>query len=216
MIAPVELRLEIVEGAQAGRQIALPGAVEIGRDPDLPFVLDDNQVSRRHVRIDVDAHGAYVTDLGSKNGTYVNDQPIGGPRRLVPGDRIRIGLSVIELRSAEQVARQASVVGPSPSITQLDQRVLQPVPAEQLVPVEPPPAPGVPSFLVEESEPAFVPRGVVQGGPGAPAGGGFAPGENYEALARLVDARVKARTSTAAFAVLSIAGLAVLIWFGAR
>jgi hypothetical protein len=209
----MDLLLEFIEGPEAGRQIPLSGSLEIGRDPAVSIVLEDSQVSRHHARINRTSDGAVVHDLGSSNGTYVNDQPIGASQELRPGDRIRVGLTLLQLRSAEQVARRASAVMPAPDITQLDRHVLQPVPEQQLVPVEQAPQ-GPPGFLAEESEPAFVPRGLVEGG-GAPGASG-SRGENYVALARLVDARVKHQTSTAAFGVLSLVGLAVLLYFGTR
>ncbi|MEA2473119.1 MAG: hypothetical protein QOE06_1034 [Thermoleophilaceae bacterium] len=210
----MDLLLEIVEGPQAGRQISLTNPVELGRDASASVQLDDGQVSRRHARVELDAHGAVAHDLGSTNGTYVNDQPMGASQRLVPGDRIRVGLTVLELRSAEQVARRASAVMATPDITQLDRDILQPVPAQQLVAVDQ--APGVPGFLVEESEPAFVSRSIADSGGAAPGTGPDARGQDYAALARLVDGRVKSQTNTAAFAVLAIVGLAVLVYFGAR
>lgn len=201
-----ELILEIVEGAQAGREIALSGAVEAGRDPSASLALDDDQVSRRHARIAPSSGGAVVEDLGSTNGTYVNDQPIHGPREFEPGDRVRFGLTVMELRSPKQVTARRSAAGPVPQITEIGQGVLQPVPEEQARSAESPVS-SAPSFLVEETEPAFVPHAVV----------GDAEAEsNFQALAALVDPRVKHKTNIAVFAVLSIAGLAVLIFFGVR
>src|SRR3954453_21572347 len=98
------LTLELVEGAQAGRQVQLESVVDIGRDASLPLHLDgDGQVSRRHTRVTAQGGQAVVEDLGSTNGPYVNDQPIHSPRRIAPGDKIRIGLTVIELRTSQQV-----------------------------------------------------------------------------------------------------------------
>src|SRR5919107_5020447 len=106
-----DLILEIVEGSETGRQIPVESVVDIGRDPSLPLHLDeDTQVSRRHARISAQGGEASVEDLGSTNGTYVNEQPIHSPRTLRPGDRIRIGLTVIELRSQAQVRERASAV----------------------------------------------------------------------------------------------------------
>src|SRR5207302_127516 len=50
-----DLRLDIVEGPGAGRQVALIGTVAIGRDPGSQLVLDDTLVSRRHARVSRDA-----------------------------------------------------------------------------------------------------------------------------------------------------------------
>ena len=109
-----ELSLEIVEGPGAGRKQALTGPVEIGRDPAADLTLDDEQVSRRHARITPRDNDAVVEDLGSRNGTFVNGNEIHAPARLGPGDHVLVGVSVLELRTAEQVARQASAVRPIP------------------------------------------------------------------------------------------------------
>src|SRR3954468_17741923 len=123
------LTLEIVEGAQAGRQVQLESVVDIGRAPTLPLHLDeDAQVSRRHARVTAQGGQAVVEDLGSTNGTYVNDQPIHAPRIVKPGDTIRIGLTVFELRSPAQVRERASAVQRRPDITAVDNAVLAPVP----------------------------------------------------------------------------------------
>src|SRR5215212_4146536 len=104
-----DLILEIVEGAQAGRQVQLGSVVDIGRDASLPLALEeDTQASRRHARVTAQGGQAVVEDLGSTNGTYVNEQPIHAPRALRPGDRVRIGVTVIELRSSRQVEERPS------------------------------------------------------------------------------------------------------------
>src|SRR4051794_17010321 len=98
-----DLILEVVEGAGAGRQIPVEPVVEIGRDPGLAVHLDaDTQVSRRHARVTAQGDTAVVEDLGSTNGTVVNEQQVHGPRLLRPGDRIRIGLTLLELRTRAQ------------------------------------------------------------------------------------------------------------------
>src|SRR3954463_7074319 len=183
-----DLILEIVEGSEAGRQLPLDSVVDIGREPSLPLHLDaDTQVSRRHARIAVQGGQVLVEDLGSTNGTYVNDQPISAPRTLNPGDKVRIGLTVLELRTRQQVAARASAVQPRPALTAVGNDVLLQVPEAQLAPVgnvspqgpiqtagpaapPPPPAPaaapqqaasGAPGFKALETPPAFVPPEVV-------------------------------------------------------
>ena len=200
-----ELILEIVEGEEAGRQTQLDGAVEIGRDASTNLALDDEQASRRHARVSAQGDLAIVEDLGSTNGTYVNGQPIEGPRAVRPGDKIRVGLTVIELRTAQDVQRQPSAVQPIPQVTRLSQGVLEPVPEQELEPEPATPAP--PAFAVDETTPGFVPQEVADD-PQARA--------DYGAVARLVDARVKRQTNIASFALLAAAGLAVLIVFGLK
>jgi pSer/pThr/pTyr-binding forkhead associated (FHA) protein/ketosteroid isomerase-like protein len=200
-----DLIIEIVEGESAGKQIPFTGPLEAGRDPSLSLSFKDDQASRHHARFSFVDTGAVVEDLDSTNGTYVNDQPIHGAQVLRAGDRIRIGLTVLELRTREQVAVQPSAVRPIPEVTVLEADVLQPVPESRLPGAVP--APSVPSFMVEESEPAFVPQQVL---------GDDEAESDYKALASLVDARVKRQTSIAAFAVLSLAALVVAIFLGAR
>ena len=201
--------LEIVEGAAAGRQIPLESVVDVGRDAGLPLHLDnDTQVSRRHARFTAQGGHASVEDLGSTNGTYVNDQPIHSPRQLNPGDRVRIGLTVIELRSAAQVQQRPSAVQPRPQFTEVGNQVLAPVPDQELAPVVPvaeQPQPAAPGFKAQATPPAFVPADVV-GDPQAES--------DYQAIARLVDTRVKQQRNVAAFAMLATAALAVIIYFG--
>lgn len=226
-----DLILEIVEGPQAGRQLPLDSVVDVGREPSLPLHLDeDTQVSRRHARIALQGGVAVVEDLGSTNGTYVNDQPISSPRSLNPGDKVRIGLTVLELRTKQQVASRPSAVQAVPQLTAVGQDVLQYVPEQQLAPVgnvppsgpiqaagaappPPPPAaapqqaaaPGVPGFKGQETPPAFVPPEVV----------GDAQAESdYGAISRWVDVQVKQQRNIAAFAMLSAAAIAVIIYFG--
>jgi pSer/pThr/pTyr-binding forkhead associated (FHA) protein len=107
--------IEIVEGPQSGLQVPLDSAVEIGRTEGVQLVLaSDDQVSRRHARLSPDAHGAVVEDLGSRNGTFVNGQQIFSPTRLGPGDQLVVGVTVLELRSAREVAAGLSGVRPVP------------------------------------------------------------------------------------------------------
>jgi len=201
------LVLEIVEGPSAGTRFALDSALEVGRDQTVGIVLEDIEVSRRHARITPSNGTVVVEDLGSRNGSFVNDQPIDGPREIRPGDRLRCGLTVLELRSAQQAQRGVSGVLPVPPITQLDQGVLAPVQERQLP--QPAPEPQVPGFKAVETEPAYVEGG---GRDLQPAGAN--EGAQYERVAALRDPRVKQRTSVAAFALLGLVALAVLIFFG--
>jgi DNA-binding winged helix-turn-helix (wHTH) protein len=85
----------------------------IGRDPAATVQLDAAGVSRRHVRIVV-AEDAWLEDLGSKNGTMVNDTPVCDPRPLHDGDRIQLGPVVVIYHastsglSTETIVREAT------------------------------------------------------------------------------------------------------------
>jgi pSer/pThr/pTyr-binding forkhead associated (FHA) protein len=72
----------------------------IGRGSDNDLVLPDQQVSRRHARLERGPEGWFLTDLGSTNGTYVNGQRIQGRVQIQIGDRVSIGSSVLLVQSA--------------------------------------------------------------------------------------------------------------------
>lgn len=62
----------------------------VGRDPECAVHLPDRQVSRRHAVIRRQDDRYVVLDLDSKNGTWVNGQPVGGARPLRDGDELSI------------------------------------------------------------------------------------------------------------------------------
>lgn len=62
----------------------------VGRDPDADVHLPDRQVSRRHAIIRREADRYVIVDLDSKNGTWVNGQPVGAQRALRDGDELSI------------------------------------------------------------------------------------------------------------------------------
>jgi predicted component of type VI protein secretion system len=106
-----ELTLEVVEGPDAGNQVALDRPIVIGRAPDVDLVLQDDEVSRRHARVSpAGEDSALVEDLGSANGTFVNDSELHGPARLDPADELLVGVTLIEVRSRTQVAARPSAL----------------------------------------------------------------------------------------------------------
>ncbi len=67
------------------------GATTLGREDGNDVVLASPRVSRRHARIIHEGEGWIVEDLGSSNGTWVNDERIEGPKALSDSDVIRFG-----------------------------------------------------------------------------------------------------------------------------
>jgi DNA-binding winged helix-turn-helix (wHTH) protein len=73
-------------------EIALfAGENVLGREGEGVILLKSSTVSRRHARITIDTSGVVVEDLGSKNGTYVNDQRVTSPTPVADGNQVRIG-----------------------------------------------------------------------------------------------------------------------------
>jgi pSer/pThr/pTyr-binding forkhead associated (FHA) protein len=86
--------LRVVGGAapsQPGDIFVLQAPTTLGRAPDNLIVLPDTCVSAYHARLDRRDGEWWLTDLGSRNGTRLNDVPISKPVPLANGDVIGIG-----------------------------------------------------------------------------------------------------------------------------
>jgi len=100
--------LEIVTGPLAGRRLPLRGEVTVGR-ADTDLELNDAEVSRAHAVLRAQPDGTVeVEDLGSTNGTYIDDVPVIGPALLGPGQQLRIGSTVLRLGGAAVTAAHAA------------------------------------------------------------------------------------------------------------
>jgi hypothetical protein len=84
------LLVEHAVGHESGVAYDLTEGATLGRG-DVEVRLDDPFASTRHARISREGHVLVIEDLGSTNGTYLNEQPLNGPQPLHDGDRIRIG-----------------------------------------------------------------------------------------------------------------------------
>ncbi|MQA35454.1 FHA domain-containing protein FhaB/FipA [Modestobacter roseus] len=92
--------LVVTAGPLSGTRITLGDqAILIGRADDSTLVLTDDFASSRHARLTNRGGQWYVEDLGSTNGTYLDQQRVQGPLLVSPGQPIRIGQTVLELRS---------------------------------------------------------------------------------------------------------------------
>jgi hypothetical protein len=84
------LLVERAAGHEDGVAYDLSQGATLGRG-DVEIQLEDPFASTRHARISREGSSVVIEDLGSTNGTYLNDQPLDGPQPLHDGDRIRIG-----------------------------------------------------------------------------------------------------------------------------
>lgn len=96
--------LRVLDGAERGRVYGnLEPPVTIGREEGNTIQLNDERVSRFHVKIQDDHERLVLTDLESTNGTKVNGETI-QLRILRFGDTISIGRSVLLFGSREEIA----------------------------------------------------------------------------------------------------------------
>lgn len=78
-------------GPDSGKKFTLDGEeYTLGRHPDCNIVIEVGAVSRYHAKITKVDSGFKIEDLGSRNGTFVNEQQIAQPQLLKPGDSVRI------------------------------------------------------------------------------------------------------------------------------
>ncbi|MBI2893132.1 MAG: FHA domain-containing protein, partial [Deltaproteobacteria bacterium] len=123
--------LTFLNGSRAGDRVPIPDHPEgltVGRDVDCEVRLDDSDSSRRHAVVRRSWEGTFVTDLGSKNGTLVNEERVRGDRRLKDRDEILFGATRVVFEDpAEAFLRELELV------------------EKDAAPPEPPPAPPAPS-----------------------------------------------------------------------
>jgi Inner membrane component of T3SS, cytoplasmic domain len=93
-------QLVVTEGGLTGTRITLgEQPIMIGRANDSTLVLTDDYASSRHARLTSREGEWYVEDLGSTNGTYLDRTRVAAPTLVPAGVPIRIGKTVLELRS---------------------------------------------------------------------------------------------------------------------
>lgn len=94
---PTTLVVYPPDGARP-RTFRMATSMTVGRALECEVKLEDTYASQQHARVFGKESSWYVEDLGSTNGTFVNDQKLAAPAQIQPGDRIRIGTTVLELR----------------------------------------------------------------------------------------------------------------------
>jgi predicted component of type VI protein secretion system len=98
-------RLCVVSGGgtllQPGDTFSLHTHATLGRAPDNHIVLPDTYVSSYHARLDRRDGEWWLSDLGSRNGTRLNDVPITKAVPLAHGDVIGIGQVELKLETGE-------------------------------------------------------------------------------------------------------------------
>src|SRR5688572_19447465 len=103
-VAPVRGRripsvLVLVDGRGPDSVDLVPPETLLGRDESCHVTIPDSSVSHRHARIYHSDGEWHVEDLGSTNGTFVNERPLTRAMVLRPGDKVAIGRSVLEARA---------------------------------------------------------------------------------------------------------------------
>jgi hypothetical protein len=85
------LVVERAPGHTPGMEYEIAAGAVLGRGEQAEIRLDDPFASSQHARLTRQGRVIVLEDLGSTNGTYLNEELLGGPAPLHSGDRVRIG-----------------------------------------------------------------------------------------------------------------------------
>ncbi len=100
------ITLQVLDGADRGRRYdLLPTPITIGREEGNAVQLNDERISRFHIKIQEDQQKLVLTDLESTNGTRVNGEQV-QLRILRYGDVISVGRSVLRYGTRKQIAQR--------------------------------------------------------------------------------------------------------------
>ena len=93
----------VIYGPDLGKRAALgQGTFEIGRSSRSDLPIDQESISRHHARITYDGRAHVIEDLGSTNGTFVNDQNL-KRSMLKDGDQVKLGRSILKYMSGDNI-----------------------------------------------------------------------------------------------------------------
>jgi phage tail-like protein len=157
-----QLRITDADGNQ--RVIPLPATTSIGRQVGNDLLLDDERVSRRHAKIECGDEVCHITDLGSSNGTTVNEERLHAnvPVQLTPGAVVRMGSFELLLKAVpapEPAVVQAAGLQPAGAAS-ADADAAPAVEADAPPPVPPPPSVPTPPGAPGSTPPGMIPPGL--------------------------------------------------------
>lgn len=106
-------RLVVVEGKKVGSEVEVGEApLAVGRLSSCELAIDEPQSSRRHFEVLRREGAVWVKDLGSKNGTYLNEARLDGEATLRDGDRLRVGTTVVCFEASAPPLAAGTKIGP--------------------------------------------------------------------------------------------------------
>ncbi len=113
-------KLEMIQGESVGKTFRLKFKTRIGREIDNDVVLVDPRVSRYHCQISYENGEWLLADLGSANGTLLNNMPLGTLQPISQGDSLQVGESILVFQDplAEHIDKPQQVSSPAPDQAQ--------------------------------------------------------------------------------------------------
>ena len=125
-IPKIELHITRPDAPDETRPVT-PGEYVVGRGAEADIRIETPQLSRKHARLTVREGDAVIEDLGSSNGTMLDEQPVTKATVLRPGQTMQLGQVALILRW------QAAVSGPERSIAEKRATLLRVLPPDLLL-----------------------------------------------------------------------------------
>lgn len=155
-----EVLLTFLEGENEGVELRIipPRTLIMGRGEDCDIYLSEKKISRNHCQISVEPNGVFVNDMGSTNGTFLNDDILKEKKQASNNDVVSLGTSKIKLTFALSEEDAANIVKTSDSDQINTQDKIQEFPdtshkIEEEVPIsEPQPNPQAAANVDEEQD----------------------------------------------------------------
>lgn len=85
--------------------------IVLGRSSECQIIIEDPLISRRHAKVEMRSSGAWICDLGSRNGVRVNGRLIKGEQQLKDGDRVRLGTQELLFSAVGDAPRSPKATG---------------------------------------------------------------------------------------------------------
>ncbi|MEO7062875.1 MAG: FHA domain-containing protein [Dokdonella sp.] len=104
-----------VSGVTFGKTFAVTDNAILGRQPECEIPVPADEISRQHVRLKVTPEGVHVEDMGSANGTYINNKRVQSGL-LLPGEELRLDTVRFLLLTPGMDARQQSAPSRSDTV----------------------------------------------------------------------------------------------------
>jgi predicted component of type VI protein secretion system len=140
-------QLVMKNGPAPGKVYSLDKSeISIGRDAGSDVFINDVEVSRQHARLNDQAGNYVLEDLGSTNGTFVNEQRVVGSRILQPGDTILLGENVSLTFDAVPFDPNATQVSPASTLPEESPPLYENAVIQEEQPPPPPPLPEQPVY----------------------------------------------------------------------
>ncbi|MEO8959609.1 MAG: FHA domain-containing protein [Rudaea sp.] len=104
-----------VSGPTFGKTYAVVGTLIVGRSSECDISIPSDEISRHHAKLQVTPNGVVIEDMGSANGSFVNNQRIHVPTVLKAGDELRLDTIRFLLMSPGMDVTPAATARPEPA-----------------------------------------------------------------------------------------------------